>query len=413
MSDSYQPSSGLYTCISCKVAFETGDAQRLHYRSDWHRYNLKRKVADLPPVTKEQFEQKDQAQQAEKEKEKEKETPQPFNGYCQACRKSFSSENQYDNHIRSKKHKENQAKFVPREAKKPAAAASESPEASQTSSSSSPAAATPATHGNGVIDMTFTDEMTEEEINAKIDAKIKAAPRLNENDCLFCSHVADSFDDNMLHMTKEHSFFIPDIEFLVDIHGLIRYLGEKITVGNVCLYCNGRGRSFLSMAAVRKHMTDKGHCMIAWEDDDDALELVDFYDYSSSYPQVEGEEVDVDAELSVEASGMRLADDEMSLVLPSGAVVGHRQLKRYYDQRLKPEDTRDSVLINKLIGHYTSDHVFESMRKQTSHRHLITDGSHGAKPKEAFKDKRVHEDYKTRVGIQSNKLQKYFRIQII
>ena len=28
-----------------------GDAQREHYRSDFHRYNLKRKVAMLPPVT--------------------------------------------------------------------------------------------------------------------------------------------------------------------------------------------------------------------------------------------------------------------------------------------------------------------------------------------------------------------------
>jgi pre-60S factor REI1 len=42
------------------VAFGTADAQRLHYRSDWHRYNLKRKVAELPPVDLAQFQQKDQ-----------------------------------------------------------------------------------------------------------------------------------------------------------------------------------------------------------------------------------------------------------------------------------------------------------------------------------------------------------------
>jgi hypothetical protein len=27
--------------------------QREHYKTDWHRYNLKRKVVDLPPVTAE------------------------------------------------------------------------------------------------------------------------------------------------------------------------------------------------------------------------------------------------------------------------------------------------------------------------------------------------------------------------
>lgn len=56
------PSSGLYTCLACQVAFESAEGQRIHYRSDWHRYNLKRKVADLPPVSREQFQQKQQGE---------------------------------------------------------------------------------------------------------------------------------------------------------------------------------------------------------------------------------------------------------------------------------------------------------------------------------------------------------------
>ncbi|CAO3628011.1 unnamed protein product [Cunninghamella echinulata] len=266
--------------------------------------------------------------------------------------------------------------------------------------------------------MTFTEETTEEEIMSKIDAKIKTAPKLNEVDCLFCSHSSTTFEENLDHMTLTHSFFIPDIEFLVDLRGLIHYLGEKITVGNVCLYCNSKSRSFYSMDAVRKHMVDKGHCKIAYEEDDDAAELVDFYDFSSSYPQPEdGEEVDVDAELGELTNSLRLADDELSLVLPSGAVIGNRHLKRYYDQRLKPEETRDSVLINRLIGHYSDSDVFESLRSLHSNNHqrrMITNGKQGLiKSTEAFKEKRVHQQYKTRVGIQANKLQKYYREQII
>lgn len=45
-------------------------------------------------------------------------------------------------------------------------------------------------------------------------------------DCLFCSHHSKSLLKNVAHMTKVHSFFIPDIEFLVDLRGLIRYFGE-------------------------------------------------------------------------------------------------------------------------------------------------------------------------------------------
>lgn len=44
-------------------------------------------------------------------------------------------------------------------------------------------------------------------------------------DCLFCSQRSRSLLKNVAHMTKVHSFFIPDVEFLLDLKGLIRYLG--------------------------------------------------------------------------------------------------------------------------------------------------------------------------------------------
>ncbi|KAF9584318.1 hypothetical protein BGW38_006892, partial [Lunasporangiospora selenospora] len=52
------PRSSLFTCLACHVAFQTADIQREHYRSDWHRYNLKRKLVELPPVSADVFTQK-------------------------------------------------------------------------------------------------------------------------------------------------------------------------------------------------------------------------------------------------------------------------------------------------------------------------------------------------------------------
>lgn len=46
-------------------------------------------------------------------------------------------------------------------------------------------------------------------------------------DCLFCSRHSKSLMKNVAHMTKVHGFFIPDVEFLVDIKGFVRYLGES------------------------------------------------------------------------------------------------------------------------------------------------------------------------------------------
>ena len=96
---------------------------------------------------------------------------------------------------------------------------------------------------------------TSEELNHLIDLKIASSPRLNVTDCLFCTESGfASLDDNLAHMAVAHSFFIPDLEYLVDLEGLITYLGEKISVGNVCIYCNGKGRALHSLEAVRKHM---------------------------------------------------------------------------------------------------------------------------------------------------------------
>ncbi|CAO3594440.1 unnamed protein product [Absidia cylindrospora] len=370
---------------------------------------ISRERSPLPPIPLNQFQQKDQAQKTETEKLADTAV---FKGYCEPCRKSFGTENQYNNHVQSKKHKENQAKYVPR----PKKTVIKKEEEQEVPATETAITETQQPQQQQLLDMTFTEETTEEEIMSKIDAKIKAAPRLTEMDCLFCHHQSDTLEDNMTHMTKIHSFFIPDIEYLVDLQGMIRYLGEKISVGNVCLFCNGKGKGFLSMDAVRKHMTDKGHCKLAYEDENDAVDLVDFYDFSTSYPQGEdGEQVDIDEELTELTNQLQLDDDEMSLVLPSGAVVGHRHMKRYYDQRLKPEETRDSILINKLIGQYSDSHVYESLRSfgQGYQRRMITDGKRGTtKATEAFMEKRVHNDYRTRVGMQANKLQKYFREQI-
>lgn len=59
---------------------------------------------------------------------------------------------------------------------------------------------------------------------------------------------------------------------------VLLFTGEKIGAGNVCLWCNEKGRSFYSTEAVQSHMTDKSHCKL-FTDGDAALEFADFYDF--------------------------------------------------------------------------------------------------------------------------------------
>ena len=116
-------------------------------------------------------------------------------------------------------------------------------------------------------------EKTEDEL---LEEHIKNAKRLELEDCLFCNlkspsfakyvalfalhrranllHGSMAYTRNMEHMTRVHSFFIPDFDYLTDLEGFIKYLGEKISIGLTCLYCNGKGRSFYSLEAVQAHM---------------------------------------------------------------------------------------------------------------------------------------------------------------
>lgn len=92
-----------YTCISCRVAFTDGEVQRAHYKTDWHRYNLKRKVADMPPVTAENFQERVLAQRATAEQQL---TDASLTESCSVCNKKFSSANAYQNHLQSHKHQQ-------------------------------------------------------------------------------------------------------------------------------------------------------------------------------------------------------------------------------------------------------------------------------------------------------------------
>jgi len=284
-------------------------------------------------------------------------------------------------------------------------------------------------------------------------------------------------------MSISHGFFIPDADYLVDLEGLIRYLGEKIAVGNVCIYCYGRkkgiartqpgadadegekdtiGREFRSLEATRAHMVDKAHCKIAYDAQKEKLEISDFYNFASSYPETgkrrkgkakpkasakpedeqwedvggeEGENMDIDEvvdeegeeetdEESLPDNTLRYGDSPFELVLPSGARIGHRSLKRYYDQSfLNPLQPRNAdedpksgaALVRQLLNEKNSALIprkggfgeFGGGMQVVKARNAGEAKEAGRHMKE-FRDVKRKEDFKTKVGFIHNH-QKHFR----
>jgi pre-60S factor REI1 len=101
-----------YTCITCHVTFNNGELQRAHYKTDWHRYNLKRKVADLGPITANEFTEKVEAIQQQKRLENNTDGNNRTSLTCKDCGKAFTSENGLLNHTKSKKHIDTVAKHA-------------------------------------------------------------------------------------------------------------------------------------------------------------------------------------------------------------------------------------------------------------------------------------------------------------
>ncbi|KAG9625428.1 hypothetical protein KCV04_g12192, partial [Aureobasidium melanogenum] len=102
-----------FTCNTCQVAFRSSDLQRTHMQSDWHRYNLKRRVASLPPLTSEVFAEKVLANKASAAATAARAS---FEKVCSACQKTYFSENAYANHLGSQKHRQQLARMHMRDA---------------------------------------------------------------------------------------------------------------------------------------------------------------------------------------------------------------------------------------------------------------------------------------------------------
>ncbi|XP_056276269.1 cytoplasmic 60S subunit biogenesis factor ZNF622 [Pseudoliparis swirei] len=450
-----------YTCISCRVAFADGEVQRAHYKSDWHRYNLKRKVADMPAVTAENFQERVLAQR--KSDEQQLNDAAATEG-CAVCSKKFSSANAHQNHLQSHKHQqaEKQALLaaqrkvermneknlekglgdekVDRDARNealrqealqsatPQGAARQKAEKAeipprlmwleeQAKRRETEDGATAVQEEWEDVDDDEEDEEEEEEEamdQAEGDSAAASDPKpavalpgsIPATDCLFCAHHSKSLVKNIAHMTRVHSFFIPDAEFLVDVAGLVCYLGEKIGAGNVCLWCNEKGRSFYSAEAVQSHMIDKSHCKL-FTDGDSALEFADFYDFRSSYPdRKEGEDADMDDEALTHEENLEYGDEMLELTLPSGATIGHRSLMRYYKQRFGYQ--RAVVLT------HNKNAVGRVLRQYKALGWGGTEGCFYQRPKDMQYVQRMKSKWMMKMGMNHNStLQHHFRAQVM
>jgi len=298
-------------CLSCRVQFASSPDHRAHFQSEWHCYNLKRKIATLPPLTKDEFDERKVLASAQEKQKKNGHKGQK----TQKKEKKRKERGQGDDIETAD---ETEPKWMPGDnpryrwlCERARQMGLEDDEWEEMSEEGE--------------DARNDDAMEEDERIPEISAAECVLDGKNQRDiplteCFFSGHMSDTIDANLEYMEKTFGFFIPCQENLVDRDGLLAYVARKIGVGNVCPMCNESGKAFYSLTAVRQHMIGQSHCRLNMSGEK-AFEYSDFYDFDD----------DSDSD-----------DDEQDaasvgeLVLKDGSVIGHRSLWKYFKQSFNP-----------------------------------------------------------------------------
>ena len=189
------------------------------------------------------------------------------------------------------------------------------------------------------------------------------------NRCLFCNYDSPNLKLSVMHMAKYHGMFIPEQDYLVNLEGLVKWLHGKIYEAHECLYCHKlKG----SVGGIQTHMRDKGHCMIAFESEGDMIDVGQFYDFSSTYSDEEDIiDEDLNEILEDHDGGVKVDTTKVLKTVVSDANGDQEMLDGEENANGWETDTSESSvdsaeLTAVPIDH---DHAYERLPKHRHHSH--------------------------------------------
>ncbi|TKA66440.1 hypothetical protein B0A49_08680 [Cryomyces minteri] len=383
-------------------------------QNDWHRYNLKRRVASLPPLTSEIFAEKVLANKASAAATAARAS---FEKSCAACQKIYYSENAYQNHLGSQKHK---VQVIKRENAYAAGADNDAEsvmsstfslgEPIETASSSGAVDPEADAEFSKVVDgiketsisdpepvsrrptrphHSALDDRPEHPLSPSTIEDEKTTPgsepstteNVDLTKCLFCNFDSPNEVLNMNHMQKQHGLFIPESDYLADLDGLLGYLREKIMIGHQCLYCQQIKHT---ASGIQTHMRDRGHCMIAFSTEEDMLEIGEYYDFRSTYS--DDEETDdgsTEGDDDTQRGGVRLGASRTARTTAKTA-DGEKEVVDGEEDGWESDSTLSSVPTDEITAVPIQDrtHRYKVLDKHRHHSHtdprphLNSDGFH-------------------------------------
>merc|ERR1711865_238470 len=292
------------------------DGLKEHYQTEWHLHNLKRKVAGLPLLTREQFARRQAQDQvnAAKAKPVGKEAKKMGRSEKRTEIKKERAE-QHSEKIMSKMSSANR-----RTKKKQAQAALANKHALP---GDMPAAEAEDDEDD---EMDWSDELSEDEED---EDEEEGEVEIIEGESLFDNELFDDWATCLEYMEAIYGFTIPEIDRVVDMEGMCQYLQLKI---NHCFRCLYSTKRFGSREAVKHFMESKGNRRFNSETHE--LEFGRFYDKMRIFGDEDHHNI----------THEQLQESIEQGKTPSGKTMIPRELSAYYKQKIKPDESRTAVL---------------------------------------------------------------------
>lgn len=344
-----------------------------------------------------------------------------FERVCEVCQRTYNSENSYNNHMSSQRHKQRVLETGNRK--------HGDHDAANSVMSSTFSLGEPISSPNDEVDSDAEEEFHEvveglkktslkdrmspspvkrpgnprpsageprtsdhatsaapERVDSTTPVPGKSEPAWTVNSCLFCNYNSPTVALNAHHMERFHSMFFPEKRYLVNMEGLIEHLQSRVHERHQCIAC---GKVKADAFAVQTHMRDKSHCAIPYTTLEEQLDIGDFYDFRSTYS--DGDDDDDEWEEDESNGGVKLAAEKAK-------GPGQDKLEGSEDEEWETDSdySVESSEITRVYGegHY---HQYERLDKHVHHsrddprHHHQVDGwhSHAHKPRHAV----FYDDY--------------------
>lgn len=348
-------------CGTCDISLRSDEEVRGHYSSELHLTNVRRRVDGKAPIKERDWVQEDNA-----DNHRNPDGPPIFS--CTLCRKTFRSVQTLQSHVRSTAHLiEKEKRIISRE-------------------------------GEGTILTTTSIGTAALGLHRRNRAKLKAKTNSDKNSnavpvpleereedtsetrCLFCGHQSEDFKNNLRHLDLVHSFSIPMEEYCKDKKEFIAYLARKVN-GLVCLVCNEKTKSFVSLQALRDHMRERNHEKVVLDE-----EYQEFFD-CSLYRVAE----------PVKLFGVKGSE----LTVKTEGQLRRTIIKRESDvPRYRHRDTEDVIEQRRAI---TANENSALMAAREEQRKLMREENNEMKKTIIRSEAQYHQE-QLRVGLRTNKL---------